>query len=73
MKSKVSPATLAVILTITVLALGLLGWKYLRPASGGPSENLKGQKIDVSNLNPKDFEEARKEIQAANTLRNGNK
>ena len=74
MRSNVSPTVLAAIVVVAVIALGLLGWKYLGPnTGGGASENLSSGKVDISNLNPNDLSQVKKEIEAANAARNRNK
>jgi hypothetical protein len=73
MKSKVTPGVLAAAIVIVVLIVGLLGWKFLGPGGAGHSEDLRGGKINVSNLNPSDFDQVRKDIEAANRSRNGSR
>ena len=71
MKSQVTPVVMVIVIVIAVAALGLFGWKYIGGSSSGASEDLKPTKINLDGIKPSDFENVKKEIQAAGSNRAG--
>ena len=71
MKSQVSPAVMAIVIVLAVVALSFVGWKYMGSSSSAPSEDLKPTKLNLDGIKPSDFDQIKKDLQAAGANRSG--